>query len=553
MTQDTRRDRRVKIVSLNVRYKSATVDEFIENHALDVSRGGIYVKTSNPFPPGTLLKFEIRLVSDQAVITGVGRVVWKRDGGQGSGERPAGMGVKFIKIDEPSRALVDKLINTRADAGQSFESEPQSPLGAPRKPVQTPTGVHAATRVGSASSPPMRKATIVGLGSPTTTPSSSPSSPAEAARRSVPPRASSPPLRPDPGANMFPNRRNFTSSIPQHPEQTVMKQAAELLEEALREAGGSMGDMGTIPVFGSGGTAAGSNASAALLPAGPASAPGEPNSSPPPSSHSGARPLEDPSRTHAMVTTTSPAPDHDQPLQSGATLILREPLPNVRLDIGTRRSPSRPPSSPSRPPAAPRGDRDIALPRDSGVTKWLWLVALAVGAVAGLVFRDRLFGGSEASNSAPPAASPAASAETPVAVPGAPSAAPSGDLAAPTASAAATTTTLEAGGPQAPAAGTAETQPSPPPSVATPVPRPPEAPRPPPRYIPPPAAPVATRPPSVSIDASSSANVTMSRTAAPPPSAATSTSPAATSSANGATLPPVVPSSRISDDNPYND
>lgn len=86
MTQDTRKDRRVKIVSLNVRYKSATVDEFIENHALDVSRGGIYVKTGSPFPPGTLLKFEIRLASDQAVITGVGRVVWKRDGNQGTGD-----------------------------------------------------------------------------------------------------------------------------------------------------------------------------------------------------------------------------------------------------------------------------------------------------------------------------------------------------------------------------------------------------------------------------------------------------------------------------------
>ena len=51
MTQDTRKDRRVKIVSLNVRYKSATVDEFIENHAHDVSRGGIFIKTGNPFPP----------------------------------------------------------------------------------------------------------------------------------------------------------------------------------------------------------------------------------------------------------------------------------------------------------------------------------------------------------------------------------------------------------------------------------------------------------------------------------------------------------------------
>jgi len=127
MTQDTRKDRRVKIVSLNVRYKSATVDEFIENHAHDVSRGGIYIKTGSPFPPGTLLKFEIRLSSDQAVITGVGRVVWKRDTGQGTGERPSGMGVKFIKIDDPSKTVIDRLVNSRADAGRAYESESETP------------------------------------------------------------------------------------------------------------------------------------------------------------------------------------------------------------------------------------------------------------------------------------------------------------------------------------------------------------------------------------------------------------------------------------------
>ena len=33
MSQDTRKDKRAKVVSLNVRYKSATVDEFIESFA----------------------------------------------------------------------------------------------------------------------------------------------------------------------------------------------------------------------------------------------------------------------------------------------------------------------------------------------------------------------------------------------------------------------------------------------------------------------------------------------------------------------------------------
>src|SRR5882672_5860916 len=133
MTQDTRKDPRAKIVSLNVRYKSATVDEFIENHSHDVSKGGIFIKTSTPFAQGTLLKFEIRLAGDQAVIAGVGRVVWKREPSQASPERPGGMGVKFIKIDENSRAVIDRLVGAKENAGSAFTSELKEPLAALRE------------------------------------------------------------------------------------------------------------------------------------------------------------------------------------------------------------------------------------------------------------------------------------------------------------------------------------------------------------------------------------------------------------------------------------
>ncbi|MFT3772866.1 MAG: PilZ domain-containing protein [Minicystis sp.] len=83
---------------MTVRYKSATVDEFIEHHSHDVSRGGIFIKTPSPFPPGTLLKFEIRIQDEQSVLSGVGRVVWKREASESKdGNLPSGMGVKFIK------------------------------------------------------------------------------------------------------------------------------------------------------------------------------------------------------------------------------------------------------------------------------------------------------------------------------------------------------------------------------------------------------------------------------------------------------------------------
>jgi hypothetical protein len=48
------------------------VDEFIENHSHDISKGGIFIKTRAPFPAGTLLKFEVRIAEDQRLMQGVG-------------------------------------------------------------------------------------------------------------------------------------------------------------------------------------------------------------------------------------------------------------------------------------------------------------------------------------------------------------------------------------------------------------------------------------------------------------------------------------------------
>ena len=145
MTSDTRKDKRAKIVSLTVRYKSATVDEFIDNHSFDVSMGGVFVKTPTPFAPGTLLKFELHIADDQTVIAGVGRVVWKREPTQAGGDRPAGMGVKFIKIDDASRQIIDRLVKENADAGAAFTSVPEeAPVAAQPAPAPKPAAAKPA-------------------------------------------------------------------------------------------------------------------------------------------------------------------------------------------------------------------------------------------------------------------------------------------------------------------------------------------------------------------------------------------------------------------------
>ncbi len=188
MAEHTRKDPRAKVLSMTVRYRSATLDEFIEHHSHDVSRGGMYIKTPQPFPAGTLLKFEVKIAADQRVMQGVGRVVWRREADDATADHPAGMGVKFIKLDEESKNIIDQLVTARTDDTSAFdEVEPQAEAA-------QPTGVE-------------------------------------------PPAAA---VKPAETEGFFPKSADDVPK-PAPEDRTVMKQATELLQEALREVGAAAG------------------------------------------------------------------------------------------------------------------------------------------------------------------------------------------------------------------------------------------------------------------------------------------------------------------------
>jgi uncharacterized protein (TIGR02266 family) len=270
MAKDTRKDPRAKVLTMTVRYKSATLDEFIEHHSYDVSRGGMFIKTPSPFPPGTLLKFEVKIAEDHRVMQGVGRVVWKRESSEAGSERPAGMGVKFIKIDDDSKRVIDRLVTNRGDAIGAYDqgaSEAGVPVSMP-PPATTsqPAPAPSATAprpiaAGSPSAPrpatpapaavrpepakpeagsPRRKATMMGLGSLV-----SQSAAQSAAAAAATPSSHPPPAAPasSSGGGFFPQGAG-PAELPPPEDRTVMKQAAELLQDALRQAGGSMDEVG---------------------------------------------------------------------------------------------------------------------------------------------------------------------------------------------------------------------------------------------------------------------------------------------------------------------
>src|SRR5690606_38256319 len=99
MVAEARKSGRAKVQTMVVRYRAAMYGAFVEKQCWDVSHGGTFVQTEEPLLPGTLLRFDIQC-ADARAFHGVGRVVWKRE--ETSPASPAGMGIKFIKMDDAS-------------------------------------------------------------------------------------------------------------------------------------------------------------------------------------------------------------------------------------------------------------------------------------------------------------------------------------------------------------------------------------------------------------------------------------------------------------------
>jgi len=79
---------------------------------MDISEGGVFVATHQIFPIGTKFRMILFLGKEKLEIDSL--VVWVRgeDSSMISGEEP-GMGLKFIKLDERSYAVISEFIKKR--------------------------------------------------------------------------------------------------------------------------------------------------------------------------------------------------------------------------------------------------------------------------------------------------------------------------------------------------------------------------------------------------------------------------------------------------------
>jgi uncharacterized protein (TIGR02266 family) len=96
---------------LTINKEFDSFDQFVREYVTNISRSGVFIKTSSPLPVGSLVDLKFTVVMDGVeTIEGEGEVVRVE-------ESPAGMGVVFRKLGRYSQRLVERLLTQHAEEG----------------------------------------------------------------------------------------------------------------------------------------------------------------------------------------------------------------------------------------------------------------------------------------------------------------------------------------------------------------------------------------------------------------------------------------------------
>ncbi|QRK09839.1 TIGR02266 family protein [Archangium violaceum] len=179
-----RRTTERKAVGLLVKLKHTDIGSFVEEFAVNISPGGMFIRSREPQPVGTPVKFEVRIADGLRVMRGAAIVRWVRPPEDLSG--PPGMGIQFTELDAPSQALVERMLQRKG----------ATPAAIPTMPANTPPPVAA---VPVATVRPLAAAPVAPVVPPVrAVPSVSPVSPGMPVARPVPVARPSEPLAPPP-------------------------------------------------------------------------------------------------------------------------------------------------------------------------------------------------------------------------------------------------------------------------------------------------------------------------------------------------------------------
>ena len=87
-----------------------TVDGFITDWAVNISRGGLFINSRTPLPVGTTVRLIVSLPDAAFPFDLTGRVTRVSEFNNPANEVP-GMGLEFVDIDDDKRARIERFVD----------------------------------------------------------------------------------------------------------------------------------------------------------------------------------------------------------------------------------------------------------------------------------------------------------------------------------------------------------------------------------------------------------------------------------------------------------
>ncbi len=93
---------------LLVAYRS--VDGFITDWAVNISRGGMFINSRKPLPVGTVVKLIVSLPDAAFPFDLQGKVIRVHEPGNADAQAP-GMGIEFVDVDEDKKSRLERFVD----------------------------------------------------------------------------------------------------------------------------------------------------------------------------------------------------------------------------------------------------------------------------------------------------------------------------------------------------------------------------------------------------------------------------------------------------------
>jgi uncharacterized protein (TIGR02266 family) len=94
---------------LNIEIVYSSLENFFYDYAVNISLGGMFIKTDNPLQVGSRINLRFSLPGSKKIIETKGRVMHTVSGKSRTKHAQHGMGIQFQELSERDRDLIESL------------------------------------------------------------------------------------------------------------------------------------------------------------------------------------------------------------------------------------------------------------------------------------------------------------------------------------------------------------------------------------------------------------------------------------------------------------